>query len=74
MMNSQINELIQSFEPDSKKSKNTFDQFLLYVYLTFDKRIHNMRSDKLKNKYKEIKKSVLNYIISHKTEIVKELK
>ena len=33
-----------------------------------------MRSDKLKNKYKEIKKSVLNYIISHKTEIVKELK
>ena len=73
-MNSQINELIQSFEPDFNKSKNTFDQFLLHVYLTFDKRIHNMRSDKLKNKYKEIKKSVLNYIILHKTEIVKELK
>jgi len=33
-----------------------------------------MRSDKLKNKYKEIKKSVLNYIILHKTDIVKELK
>ena len=73
-MNSQINELIQSFEPDFNKSKNTFDQFLLHVYLTFDKRIHNMRSDKLKNKYKEIKKSVLNYIILHKTDIVKELK
>ena len=73
-MNSQINELIQSFEPDFKKSKNTFDQFLLHVYLTFDKRIHNMRSDKLKNKYKEIKKSVLNHIILHKTDIVKELK
>jgi hypothetical protein len=73
-MNSQINELIRSFEPDSKKSKNTFDQFLLHVYLTFDKRIHNMRSDKLKNKYKEIKKSVLNHIILHKTDIVKELK
>ena len=73
-MNSQINELIQSFEPDFKKSKNTFDQFLLHVYIAFDKRIHNMRSDKLKNKYKEIKKSVLNYIISHKTDIVKELK
>ena len=73
-MKSQINELIRSFEPDSKKSKNTFDQFLLHVYLTFDKRIHNMRSDKLKNKYKEIKKSVLNYIILHKTDIVKELK
>tara|TARA_Y100000004_G_C8789700_1_gene358669 strand:+ start:415 stop:555 length:141 start_codon:yes stop_codon:yes gene_type:complete len=46
----------------------------MHVYFTFDRKSKNIRSEKIKNKYKEIKKSVLEYIIAHKAEIVKELK
>ena len=73
-MNNQILQLIQSFESDSTKPKEKFDQFLMHVYFTFDKKSRNIKSEKIKNKYKEIKKSVLGYIIAHKAEIIRELK
>ena len=71
---SQISELINSFESDSNNPKDKFNQFLLYVYFTFDKRIRNIKSEKLKDKYKKIKNSVLQYIATHKREIIKELR
>lgn len=73
-MNNQILELIQSFESDAKSSKDKFNQFLIYVYFTFDKRIRNIKSEKTKNKYKKIKQNVLQYILSHKSDIVKQIK
>ena len=73
-MNSHILELIQSFESDSSKPTERFDQFLMYMYFTFDRKSRNIKSEKIRNKYKEIKKSVLGYIIAHKAEIIKELK
>jgi|DEB0MinimDraft_4_1074332.scaffolds.fasta_scaffold29089_2 hypothetical protein len=73
-MNNQILELIQSFESDAKSSKDKFNQFLIYVYFTFDKRIRNIKSEKTKNKYKKIKQNVLQYILLHKSDIVKQIK
>jgi len=73
-MNNQILELIQSFESDAKSSKDKFNQFLIYVYFTFDKRIRNIKSEKTKNKYKKIKQNILQYILSHKSDIVKQIK
>ena len=72
-MNSQIEELIQSFEPDSKNSKKIYDQFILFIYLNFDRKIKSVRNQNTKNKYKEIRKRILEYTVSHKSQIVKEL-
>ena len=73
-MNSQISQLVQSFESDTRNPKDKFNQFLIYVYFTFDKRIRNIKSEKTKNKYKKIKQNVLQYILSHKSDIVKQIK
>ena len=72
-MNSQINELIQSFEPDSKNSKEIYDQFILFIYFNFDRKIKSISNENTKNKYKEIRKRILEYTVSHKNQIVKEL-
>ena len=72
-MNSQINELIQSFEPDSKNSKKIYDQFILFIYFNFDRKIKSISNENTKNKYKEIRKRILEYTVSYKNQIVKEL-
>lgn len=73
-MNSQISELIQSFESDARNQKDKYNQFLIYVYFTFDKRIRNIKNEKTKDKYKKVKNSVLQYISAHKGEILAQLK
>lgn len=73
-MNSQISQLVQSFESDTRNPKDKFNQFLFYVYFTFDKRIRNIKTDKSKDKYKKIKNNVLQYIATHKGEIIKQLR
>jgi len=73
-MNSQIIELINSFESDTKILNDKYNQFLLFVYYTFDKRIRNIKSQKTKDKYKKIKNNVLQYIATHKGEIIKQLR
>ena len=73
-MNSQISQLVQSFESDTRNPKDKFNQFLFYVYFTFDKRIRNIKTDKSKDKYKKIKNNVLQYIATHKGEIITQLR
>lgn len=73
-MNSQISQLIQSFESDTRNLKDKYNQFLIYVYFTFDKRIRNIKTDKSKDKYKKIKNNVLQYIATHKGEIITQLR
>jgi hypothetical protein len=73
-MNSQVIELIQSFESDTRNPKDKFNQFLIYVFFTFDKRIRNIKTDKSKDKYKKIKNNVLQYIATHKREIITQLR
>ena len=70
-MNSQISQLIQSFESDTRNPKDKFNQFLIYVFFTFDKRI---KTDKSKDKYKKMKNNVLQYIATHKREIITQLR
>jgi hypothetical protein len=72
-MNPQIDELLQSFETDSKAPKRKYNDFLAHVYTTFDKHISLCKSDKMMNKYKKMRMEVLRYIVAHEKEIIKRL-
>ena len=74
IMTNQISQLIQSFESDTRNPKDKFNQFLIYVFFTFDKRIRNIKTDKSKDKYKKMKNNVLQYIATHKREIITQLR
>ncbi len=69
-----IDELILSFEADSKKIKPKYDQFLIHVYFAFDKKIKLTDNKKVQDKYKKVRKTILSYIMFHKSEIIKKLK
>jgi len=69
-----IQDLINSFESDSRNSKDRYHQFISYVYLTFEKKIKYIKSPSLKDKYKQIQKNILQHIVANKKEIVKNIK
>ena len=65
--NPEIKAMIQTFEPDSKKPKERYSQFLAYCYYNLDKMIN-------KYKFKEFDRELLiKYILAHKVEITAEL-
>ena len=65
--NPEIQAFIKSFEPDSKKPKERYSQFLAYCYYNLDKMINNY-------KFKDFDRELLiKYILAHKKEITKEL-
>jgi hypothetical protein len=68
-MNSIILDIINSFETKSKTNSSRYKDFLTHVYKTFDDKIKTCRVEKLKNKYKKIRISVLEYIITNEKEI-----
>ena len=72
-MNSQIDELLQSFETKTKASGFKYNEFLAHVYLVFDKQITMCRTDRMMNKYKKMRMEVLRYIVAHEKEIIKRL-
>ena len=72
-MNSQISELIQSFETDSITPRRKYNDFLAHVYTTFDKHISLCKSDKMMNKYKKMRASVLRYIVANERAIQTEI-
>ena len=66
-MNSEIQALIKGFEPDSKKPKDRYSEFLYYCYYSLDKMINNY-------KFKKFDRELLiKYILAHKVEITAEL-
>ena len=66
-MNPEVLALIKGFEPDSKKPKERYSQFLAYCYYNLDKMINNY-------KFKDFDRELLiKYILAHKKEITKEL-
>lgn len=73
MMDNTIKDIIKSFEPDIKNRKDNYDQLLIYIYRTFDKKINFTKSQMLKDKYKHMRQGVLEYIVSHKRQVIKEL-
>jgi hypothetical protein len=68
-MNSIITSIINSFETKSKTSTSRYKDFITHVYKTFDDKIKSSRVEKIKNKYKKMRLSVLEYIITHEKEI-----
>jgi|TARA_B100001939_G_scaffold167762_1_gene144631 uncharacterized protein (DUF608 family) len=73
MMDNTIKDIIKTFEPDSKNRRDNYDQLLIYIYRTFDKKINFTKSQMLKDKYKSMRQGVLEYIVSHKRQVIKEL-
>ena len=73
MMDNTIKDIIKTFEPDIKNRKDNYDQLLIYIYRTFDKKINFTKSQMLKDKYKHMRQGVLEYIVSHKRQVIKEL-
>jgi len=72
-MNPQIDELLQSFESSTKRTKGKYNEFLAHVYVVFDKQITLCRTDRMMNKYKKMRMEVLRYIVAHEKEIIKRL-
>ena len=72
-MNSQIDELLQSFETKTKAPGFRYNEFLAHVYLVFDKKMTMCRTDRMMNKYKKMRMEVLSYIVAHEKEIIKRL-
>ena len=65
--NPEILAIIQSFEPDSKKPKERYSEFLAYCYYNLDKMINN-------HKFKDFdREALIKYILAHKVEITAEL-
>jgi hypothetical protein len=72
-MNSQIRDIIKTFESTSKNRNQKYNEFLAHVYATFDKHISLCRSDKMMNKYKKMRNSVLSYIVANERAITAEI-
>ena len=72
-MNPQIDELLQSFESSTKRTKGKYNEFLAHVYLVFDKQITMCRTDRMMNKYKKMRMEVLSYIVANEKSIIKKL-
>ncbi len=73
MINSQIKELLNSFESSTKNKKQKYNDFLAHVYTTFDKKISLCKRGKEMNKYKKMRNSVLSYIVANERAIKSEI-
>ena len=73
-MNLIIEDLINSFESNCKNSNQKYEQFVSHVYITFEKKVKSIKSPTIKDKYKKLQKSILQYIIANKREIINKLK
>lgn len=72
-MNQQVLDIISSFETESKSRKQKYNDFLAYVYTTFDKKISLCKRDSEMNKYKKMRTSVLRYIVANEKAIQSEI-
>ena len=72
-MNSQIDELLKSFETKTKAPGFRYNEFLAHVYLVFDKQMSMCRTDRMMNKYKKMRMEVLRYIVANEKSIISKL-
>ena len=73
MIDQEFLNLIKTFESNSKLKSVRFKDFLAHVHLTFDKKISLCKTDRLMNKYKKMRESVLRYIIANERSITVEI-
>lgn len=69
-MNTVVLQIIKSFK---SKKKDNYNDFLAHVYKTFDDKINSCRVEKLKNKYKKMRESILEYIVSNEEQIISKI-
>jgi hypothetical protein len=67
-----VDEYIQEFIKNQKGI--TFNDFVRYFYFSFDKKIKNEKKKLLKNKYIQMRKSILQYVSCNKLFISKRIK
>jgi hypothetical protein len=72
-MNPTISEIINSFESSSKIPKKKYNDFLVYVYMTFDEKILSCKKNKMIDKYKKMRLSILKYIVANERVITAEI-
>jgi hypothetical protein len=72
-MDSTILDIIKSFKSNSRVKKFKFKDFLVYVHQTFETKIKISKLQKLKDKYKKMRLSVLNYILANEKEITAKI-
>ena len=72
-MEKSIKDLIKTFECDSKNSKERYNEFLFYCYMTFNKKIKSKKSEKFRNKYSIMRDETLKYLIANEKKIVLKL-
>ena len=72
-MNPFLKDLIKTFECDSKNSKERYNEFLFYCYMTFNKKIKSKKSEKFRNKYSIMRDQTLKYLIANEKKIALEL-
>jgi len=72
-MNTQIKELMNSFESSTKNRRQRYNDLLAHVYMTFDKKISLCKTDREMNKYKKMRTSVLRYIVANERAITTEI-
>ena len=72
-MNSQIQNIIDTFESTSKSKGARYNDLLAHVYMTFDKKISLCKTDREMNKYKKMRSSILGYIVANERAITTEI-
>lgn len=72
-MNSIITDIINSFESNSKTRTSRYKDFLAYVYRTFENKITSSKEKKIKNKYKNIRLGIIEYILINEKEITSKI-
>jgi hypothetical protein len=67
-MNNYFVEFIKDF------SGKSFEDFLLHIYSSFQKKIELEKTEKLKNKYIKIRTNMMSYIVANKQSIMAQIK
>jgi hypothetical protein len=67
-----VDEYIEEFIKNEKEV--TFNDFMRYFYFSFDKKIKNEKKKLLKNKYIQMRKSILQYVSCNRVNISNRIK
>ena len=68
-----IDQLIDSFESNSKNKKQIFNDFLYYCFITLEKFIKSEKRKRKKNKYIIMRQNLINYLIANERRVTTKL-
>ena len=68
-----IDQLIGSFESNSKNKKQIFNDFLYHCFTTLEKFIKSEKRKRKKNKYIIMRQNLINYLIANERRVTTKL-